>query len=134
MDTLSLAPAPSYLEGAVRHGLTCGPLVMRYNAGVTQRTKYTIGIAVFAIAFAGAGLAFQERPWFVAVTALAAIVEWIVVARIMRQEREQKRADAGLCFHCEYNLTGNTSGICPECGHKIKPDHFAPLSDPKKSD
>ena len=26
---------------------------------------------------------------------------------------------AGLCSSCGYNLTGNTSGICPECGTPI---------------
>ena len=25
----------------------------------------------------------------------------------------------GLCLKCGYNLTGNVSGICPECGEKI---------------
>ncbi len=26
---------------------------------------------------------------------------------------------AGCCKGCGYNLTGNTSGVCPECGEKI---------------
>jgi len=26
------------------------------------------------------------------------------------------RRRSGLCVHCGYNLTGNTSGVCPECG------------------
>ncbi len=25
----------------------------------------------------------------------------------------------GHCLHCSYNLTGNTSGVCPECGSSI---------------
>ena len=25
----------------------------------------------------------------------------------------------GYCVNCEYNLTGNESGVCPECGTKI---------------
>jgi hypothetical protein len=28
------------------------------------------------------------------------------------------RRDRGLCPHCGYNLTGNVSGTCPECGGK----------------
>jgi RNA polymerase-binding transcription factor DksA len=24
-----------------------------------------------------------------------------------------------VCLHCRYDLTGNTSGICPECGRPI---------------
>ncbi len=31
------------------------------------------------------------------------------------------RPGPGLCRKCEYNLTGNESGICPECGTVIKP-------------
>jgi hypothetical protein len=29
------------------------------------------------------------------------------------------RNKKGLCIKCGYNLTGNVSGICPECGEKI---------------
>lgn len=28
---------------------------------------------------------------------------------------------AGCCQHCGYNLTGNVSGVCPECGQKVDP-------------
>jgi len=27
----------------------------------------------------------------------------------------------GLCTRCQYNLTGNVSGVCPECGTPILP-------------
>lgn len=26
------------------------------------------------------------------------------------------RRERGLCFRCGYDLTGNVSGVCPECG------------------
>jgi len=29
------------------------------------------------------------------------------------------RLKRNLCLQCGYNLTGNTSGVCPECGKKI---------------
>ena len=29
-----------------------------------------------------------------------------------------------LCTHCGYNLTGNTSGVCPECGRAIDSGAF----------
>ena len=28
----------------------------------------------------------------------------------------------GICHRCGYDLTGNTSGICPECGSRIAED------------
>ena len=31
----------------------------------------------------------------------------------------QHRAAARICRNCGYNLTGNTSGVCPECGTRI---------------
>lgn len=33
----------------------------------------------------------------------------------------QRRRKRGQCLSCGYNLTGNASGVCPECGRKIKP-------------
>ena len=30
------------------------------------------------------------------------------------------RLENGLCLKCGYDLTGNTSGVCPECGTKIQ--------------
>jgi len=36
--------------------------------------------------------------------------------RGVRRIRWRRRRVAGLCRQCGYNLTGNTSGVCPECG------------------
>ena len=33
---------------------------------------------------------------------------------------QMKPLDPFACIHCNYNLTGNTSGICPECGATAK--------------
>ena len=33
----------------------------------------------------------------------------------------QRRRKRGQCLSCGYNLTGNASGVCPECGRAIKP-------------
>lgn len=37
----------------------------------------------------------------------------LVLARKRRRDHRRRR---GLCVRCSYNLTGNTSGVCPECG------------------
>ena len=34
--------------------------------------------------------------------------------------RAPRRRRLGLCPNCGYNLTGNVSGICPECGTPTK--------------
>jgi hypothetical protein len=35
--------------------------------------------------------------------------------------RREQSHPLGYCEGCDYNLTGNTSGICPECGTRITP-------------
>jgi hypothetical protein len=40
----------------------------------------------------------------------------LVSARKRRRERMRRQ---GLCVECSYNLTGNTSGVCPECGKRV---------------
>jgi hypothetical protein len=35
---------------------------------------------------------------------------------------KRSRRKAGSCRRCGYNLTGNTSGVCPECGTPVPPN------------
>lgn len=35
--------------------------------------------------------------------------------------RSSRRTPPHCCQQCGYNLTGNESGVCPECGTEIKP-------------
>jgi hypothetical protein len=35
------------------------------------------------------------------------------------QRRRICPSEIGVCVRCRYNLTGNTSGICPECGTPV---------------
>jgi hypothetical protein len=37
-----------------------------------------------------------------------------------RLPKKKQKPPEGLCQKCGYNLTGNVSGMCPECGTKIK--------------
>ena len=51
---------------------------------------------------------------------IAFLVCWTpVVVRLNRLTIRQRRINRGLCRHCGYNLTGNVSGICPECGGMV---------------
>lgn len=46
----------------------------------------------------------------------------IAVPNLIALNRKAKRRLLelqGLCRHCGYNLTGNISGVCPECGNAI---------------
>ena len=52
-------------------------------------------------------------------TALLLICLALAVA--LRAHRHRRCLRTGLCIQCGYNLTGNESGICPECGRPIRP-------------
>ena len=64
--------------------------------------------------------AIGARPWLGASLVLAGGCLWVWLIRIdlknLRKRRLDARRRAGLCTACSYNLTGNTSGVCPECG------------------
>ncbi len=59
-----------------------------------------------------AGFAFDVSMAFFAVLPL-------VFLSYVRYSGVTRRMDDGLCGYCAYNLTGNVSGICPECGSSI---------------
>ena len=51
-------------------------------------------------------------PYWSLVAATAALP----AARLALRIRRRRRTAPGHCPACGYNLTGNTSGVCPECG------------------
>lgn len=46
----------------------------------------------------------------------------LVVSVYAAVKPRPEQNDAPQCRKCSYNLTGNTSGICPECGEPIQPE------------
>ena len=54
---------------------------------------------------------FDWQPWAVfAVIALATVVAGMI---------HHEPNPPGTCQQCGYNLTGNISGVCPECGRRV---------------
>lgn len=71
-----------------------------------------------------AAVAIDSRK--VQVIAFAALIEVALVWNMIARRRLEARLDrllaarrAPICRRCGYNLTGNVSGVCPECGVKI---------------
>ena len=48
----------------------------------------------------------------------ALLLTFPTIAFIRGPYRRHRRRKKGLCLKCGYNLTGNISGICPECGKR----------------
>ncbi len=46
----------------------------------------------------------------------ALLATYPTIAFIRGPVRRRRRRRAGLCIKCGYDLTGNESGVCPECG------------------
>ena len=72
----------------------------------------------------GAGMTFGAldtmAPWLLLPAAFAfalAAAGWVQLHR--RGVREDRR-DTGKCVDCGYDLRGNASGVCPECGEAIR--------------
>lgn len=58
----------------------------------------------------------------VPVATLLAMVSLLLLLRPRTPLGIQAYSDFPLCLVCGYNLTGNASGRCPECGGRIPPD------------
>jgi hypothetical protein len=43
-----------------------------------------------------------------------------------RSWRDRHRIPVGHCRNCGYDLTGNVSGVCPECGTPVKGEGKTP--------
>ena len=44
-------------------------------------------------------------------------LQWVFFAHIfVIIQRRRRPPDPNMCRRCEYDLTGNVSGVCPECG------------------
>ncbi len=57
----------------------------------------------------------------VVLSALFAIYPTIAFIHFIRGPlRRSRRRRKGLCVKCGYDLTGNVTGVCPECGLKVK--------------
>lgn len=54
--------------------------------------------------------------------AVAILVPLVLLAGIVVKGRRRHAASTrlGLCRSCRYDLTGNVSGICPECGKEVR--------------
>lgn len=48
-----------------------------------------------------------------------------MILAVLFKRAGRRRSPPGFCPFCRYDLTANTSGICPECGSRIEPEQTA---------
>jgi hypothetical protein len=89
------------------HGYKVGPIFHRSGplpeGAKSQPIESIAGIESAPFPLEGPALLFAVMPAF-----------WLALRMTRRP------ADRTSCGNCGYNLTGNTSGVCPECGEAIK--------------
>jgi len=99
-------------------------VVGAYGAGLVGRrlVGWTISGTAVNAAFDLAVLAGIERGWLYPLVICSAIALFIYVlhAAGRRDALRVRFPTFPLCWKCQYNLTGNISGICPECGTPIR--------------
>jgi hypothetical protein len=75
------------------------------------------GVALLPGVFEDNGYLALAIPLWIPLGALG----WASAAAWRAERRERRRMKAGLCPRCHYDLTANTTNLCPECGAKTTP-------------
>ena len=95
------------LHVAVRPVLyTAGPSPYRYGPEFLSADSFSDRLYVFD----------RPVPYGLAVAASAAVPGLWCGLTVFGYRRLRHRRRRGLCERCGYDLTGNVSGTCPECG------------------
>ena len=81
------------------------------------RLACVFGISMFA-AWIGPALFIQILDWRLGLFSLTRAVLPVATTAVWLRLFPVKRP--GFCRECDYDLTGNVSGVCPECGTKIE--------------
>jgi len=76
----------------------------------------TLPLWFVSMAARGTNDAGLSNAGAIVLASLCAVGFWVTWALLRRRLRLSQRLQFGCCPNCGYNLTGNTSGVCPECG------------------
>ena len=98
------------------------PVYIRERFGFKLWCTYTITVyrdAGYMPPTYGRLWSLRAPTWFVEV--LFALPLAVLLPGIIRERRLEFRRRHNLCLKCGYDLTGNVSGRCSECGTVIEP-------------
>lgn len=107
----------SAASGSVISGLFCFPVVLC----LLRRKKFaSVKVPLFFGVFPlPVFLVFLGFPLL---AGILVPVQLIIVSGILWRVLPDVYETPGLCYKCGYDLTGNVSGVCPECGRAITSD------------
>jgi predicted RNA-binding Zn-ribbon protein involved in translation (DUF1610 family) len=97
--------------------------VGRVDRKVIERLCGILALALLGVIAFGISIEIIFGYFFDCRLAVAAFVGAIGCALIRERLREvspERRIRQHLCSACGYDLTGNTSGVCPECGRAVE--------------
>jgi uncharacterized membrane-anchored protein len=61
----------------------------------------------------------KRHPTEINLSMVLAALSIVPIVRLAVWYHKWRQPQAGHCQNCGYNLTGNVSGVCPECGKPI---------------
>ena len=82
---------------------------------------WRVALVWLAICFAFVGGIYGGLPLEVVGLPAYALCAILGIAIAENAERVKRRRAMGICVGCGYDLTGNVSGVCPECGRAATP-------------
>ena len=102
-------------------GGTLGFFVAIFPAALLCRKDIDLAFVVLVIVTSvttiGASILSRQDDIFIA--PIIAIVALLTTTVYLAKTLPDKLVPEGCCANCGYNLTGNVSGVCPECGLSI---------------
>jgi hypothetical protein len=93
--------------------------------GLLRSTDATYGVACFGWMRRGTTLVAVSAPFWFVLGLFSAQPTYMFIRGPFRRWRRRRQ---GRCLTCGYDLTGNVSGICSECGTPIALDGAATTS------
>lgn len=108
------------LDGAIH--VVNGPRVLSCGSGMGTKRMGIAGVQYTRVFYGGIEQDTVSRHWRLPLWASVLLFSaYPFVALIGSRARlRHRRRVRGLCVECGYDLTGNVSGKCPECGTEIK--------------
>ena len=102
-------------SGSVISGLMCFPFVLyllRRKKLASVKLPLFFGVCPIPV--------FLVFLGFPLLAGIAVPVGLVLVSGVLWRVLPDVYETSGLCYKCGYDLTGNVSGVCPECGQPIQ--------------